>query len=257
MTTLKKIDDSNIIFNENLKNFVSNFKMSNIELINQLHRDTSIDRFMVINKSIRDLFFKNKHLLDWEKYAKFNIHEYFIFFLCLSCDLSICNNWFDIEKQYDLMRYGDEFHYDVSGNSRDMSVSFFNLGEKSETVFCCCSHDCIAHNCSVLTNPHTNIGIFVACDCLTKVCSDKEIRKKFKKMYEKKKLENPSYVESIKRHESKKEIKKQKELEDQLKKENRQCDSCNNYCIPINEPCWKKKCYSCYTLTGKCFIKKK
>ena len=258
INTVKFIEETLIIFNNNLKKIITEFKETYPEIISELNKNNTIDGFMNVNEIIRKLFDKKRHLLDRKTNEKTKLykHDYFVLFLCLACDLSLCNNWIDIEKQYDIMRYLNK-RYETSHNLVD--VSCCNIDEDRVYVKCCCSHICIAHNCFTITNPYTNIAIFVACDCLTKVCSDKEIRKQIKKKVERMKLENPTYVVSIikneKLNEIKRESKKKQELEEKIRNENRECSSCKKYCIPITEPNWKLKCYSCYTLTGKCLIK--
>lgn len=255
MTSVKYIEETLIIFNNKLKDFIKEFKLTFPELIRELNKNNTIEGFMTVNKLIRDLFDKKKDLLDI-KGNKLYKNDYFALFLCLSCDLSICYNWVDIEKQYDIMRYINE-RYDISGNK--MQVSLCNIDENRQTVYCSCGKNCIAHNCFILTNPYTDISIFVACHCLTKVCSDKEIRKQIIKKLEIIKLQNSTYVVSINnnnnKNEMKQEAKTKQKLEEKLKRDNRECKSCKKYCIPINEPERKQQCYSCYTITGKCFIK--
>jgi len=254
------IDDTLIYFNLKLKNFIKKFKIENIELISQLRSENSVEGFIYVQQKLRDLFQENTHFIDLKNAKdgyKLDYYDNFALMLCLVCDLSKCNDWCDIEKQYDLMRDNNGLERDTF-NENQLNLCDLENYEK-KTINCCCGHWVYGFNTSILTNPYTNLSLLIACHCLKKICSDKS--KEVKKCFEKEQRKNIVYVRLIIENEKKNfinnEAKKKRELEEKIKKENRECKSCKKYCIPINEVEWKLTCYNCYTLTGKCFIKLK
>jgi len=254
------INKTMVEFDDKLKICIEKIKFDFPELVNGLKTEKWED-LEETQKKIREIFITYQGMLTLHRKltnANYSNAEMFVLTLSFVCDLSRCNDWFDIEKQYDIMRNRDkqssslQRHFTGTTDIRLINFDTWDLDNETE-LLCCCGHECCPENLSILNNKFTGLNLMVACDCLYKVC-DKSIGKNnFLKEFKQQRNTNQSYVRIIENKENKR--KRKHDSEEKMiclfiryiirKKECRNCITCNELIVPLDEPHWKKECIPC------------
>lgn len=238
------VNITRIEFDDKLKQCVANMPT---HLIDDL-ADISYCKLHIGQERIRKYFIEHENELTMKghlaEYHNSSFGDFFALLCATIADLSQCKSWKDVYEQFseardDAIKENLQFCEYGEGDVADM-----------EDLNCMCSHHCHPENMAIITNPHTGLNAFVACDCIDKLHIINSYQ--FKKLA---KL-NKSYKKMIERRE--KVNLQKKEMKEKIEKY-RKCVQCGQLTILKNDPTWKKKCVKCYlgVGTGVCLLLKK
>jgi hypothetical protein len=260
-------------FNEEFKTSIDKIKYQYPEIVNEMKSNKHVD-LEKTQKDLRNIFIQNQHLFKINiklSNSNFCNAEFFVLLLSFVCDLSVCFDWYDIEKQYDIMRqlskesYGKVRHY--NSFNKDCIRHLDNIGKyNTQDLHCCCGHDCCPENMFILHNKHTGLNLMVASHCIRKTCS-KIKQKDFDKAVKNFQKEDETYkiiIDNKKKFsiEKKQKKEKQEQIEDKLlclflsymtkRKEFKKCQKCHLLKIPFNTN--YTQCMICKSKTEKCLL---
>ena len=210
-------------------------------------------------KEIRDYFLTHQNEFNIAGRLTESNHscpDYYALLSAVTSDLSICESWDDVYKQF-----VSSFYHEETLNGGNSNFSLCNYGDDydhTKEITCMCRHLCSPENMSIVSNDYTGFNALIACDCLEKtgIISSYQFKKKIK--------QSDCYAKIL----VKKEIEKQKQKNYINKWEklvsmcleknetSRKCIECGILSIFKTEPHWKKKCLNCYIKpVGVCLLR--
>jgi hypothetical protein len=186
---------STIIFNERLKEWITNIK-DNSDL--SLNPTWTMDECLDFQRDMRDRFIRTSYMgmlengLALGKSNKDYPNIYALFLLLMS-EIEPCNNWNDVTKHVirytQLVEYENLTHLTSLGAERLRTIGYTNTSSNISRYYCLCGHYVKSHLYKI-RNTKTELVLWCGCDCIekSKIVSNKEM-KACKDKYERKRLE--------------------------------------------------------------------
>ena len=173
-------NDTRVKFDYRLKLLIQKLHTEYPNIINKLNID-DYDVLQDAQKFIRNYYFINQQEINiagrlTKQYE--SCPEYFSLLCATVADLTKCENWNDIWKQY-TFTFDENNRYSKIGNMYEF-VNYDPKFDVKQSVICMCYHWCCAENMSIITNRNTKFKLLIACDCLEKtgIISSYEFKKK-------------------------------------------------------------------------------
>jgi len=148
--------------------------------------------YLPLQIKLRELIEKYEDLFEYNyKTATLGCQNMFAIIIAICSDLSICNSWKDLMKQWE--DYHNISYTFESDNSEDYDENNNNTKDNS-LKRCCCGHPFIhLKNQYLVTNTLTNLTLLIGCDCIEKkllinMADEKRKRKQDIKNKEKEKI---------------------------------------------------------------------
>lgn len=233
-------NNTRVKFDYRLKLLIQKLHTEHPNIINKLNID-DYDVLQDAQKFIRNYYFINQQEINiagrlTKQYE--SCPDYFALLCAVVADLTKCENWEDVWKQY-------AFSFDENNRYSENIFEFVNYDpnfDVKQHVFCMCSHWCCAENMSIITNRNTKFKLLIACDCLEKtgIISSYEFKKKArlhdryaKIIYDKEMIKTNELL-----------LEQQRKEYEQKLKEYKLCYDCEQPIIKIGS--FKTRCGSCH-----------
>jgi len=241
-------NNTRVTFDYRLKLLIQKIHTEYPKIINKLKID-DYDVLQDAQKFIRNYYFDNQQEINIAgRLTKIyeSCPDYFALLCATVADLTKCENWNDVWKQY-AFTFDENNRLSRIGNMYEF-VNYDPTFDIKQTVNCMCSHWCCAENMSIITNRNTKLKLFIACDCLEKtgIISLYEFKKKARLNDRYAKIIYDKEIIKTAKLSLKQKWAKMVSTYEQKIKDYRHCIICEQLTIKKIEPSYKRKCVSCY-----------